>query len=205
MEQRTGRLYIVADTLSRLPIKDTKDLEAYWKLCSVDFDGEMNQSCHGETWLRKVNIVHAHIDSQEIEILNEGGKTKKFFAAAEFSKTQIEDETIATLIQLKKKIIALATSEKSKASNNVRRFLRDTEKMTLSDDDVLYRHTTDKQQLVLLKKLIPLVFTELQVKMRHLAQDLTEEETDSTGQRWKMMWGILYRRFAAVLKAKSHT
>ena len=146
----------------------------------------MNQSCHGETWFRKVNIVHAHIDSQEIEILNEGGKTKKFFAAAEFSKTQIEDKTIATLIQLKKKIIALATSEKSKASKNVRRFLRDTEKMTLSDDDVLYRHTTDKQQLVLLKKLIPLVFTELQVKMRHLAQDLTEE-TDSTGQRWKMM------------------
>ena len=31
-------------------------------------------------------------------------------------------------------------------------FFRDIEKMTLSDDDVLYRHTNDKQQLVLLKK-----------------------------------------------------
>ena len=137
MDQRTGRLYIVPDTLNRITFKDTKDLEAYWKLCCLCFAGEVNQSCHGQIWLHKVNTVHAHIDSQENEILNEGGKTKEFFSAAEFSKTQIEDETIATLIQLKRKKIPSATSEKSKASKNVRRFLRDLEKMTLSDDDVL--------------------------------------------------------------------
>ena len=68
----------------------------------------------------------------------------------------MEDETIARVIQLKRKSNVLATSEKIKASNKVRMFFRDMEKMTLSDDDVLYRHTNDKQQLVLLKKLIPL-------------------------------------------------
>ena len=68
----------------------------------------------------------------------------------------MEDETIARMIQLKRKSNVLATSEKIKASNKVRMFFRDMEKMTLSDDDVLYRHTNDKQQLVLLKKLIPL-------------------------------------------------
>ena len=68
----------------------------------------------------------------------------------------MEDETIARVIQLKRKSNVLATSEKIKASKKVRMFFRDMEKMTLSDDDVLYRHTNDKQQLVLLKKLIPL-------------------------------------------------
>ena len=80
----------------------------------------------------------------------------ELFAAAEFSKTQMEDETIARVIQLKRKSNVLATSEKIKASKKVRMFFRDMEKMNLSDGDVLYRHTNDKQQLVLLKKLIPL-------------------------------------------------
>ena len=43
---------VVADTLSRLLIRDTKDLEAYSQLCGVDevkaiFDGVVNQSCNG--------------------------------------------------------------------------------------------------------------------------------------------------------------
>ena len=50
--------------------------------------------------------------------------------------------------------------------------LRDMEKLTLGDDGVLFRYTTDKQQLVL-PKLIPLVFTELHVKMGHLGQGRT--------------------------------
>ena len=44
----------VADTLSRLPIRDAKDLEACLQLCCVNefksiFDGAVNQSCKGDT------------------------------------------------------------------------------------------------------------------------------------------------------------
>ena len=57
----------------------------------------------------------------------------------------MKDETIAKVIQLKREGIALTTSEKCKESKEVRMLLRDMEKLTLSDDGVLYRHTTDKQ------------------------------------------------------------
>ena len=50
--------------------------------------------------------------------------------------------------------------------------LRDMEKLTLGNDGVLFKYTTDKQQLVL-PKLIPLVFTELHTKMGHLGQGRT--------------------------------
>ena len=113
------------------------------------------------------------MENQENEILYEGGKIMEFFAAADFSNAQMEDETITKVIQLKRKGIALTTSEKSKEYKDVCMLLRDTEKVTLSDDGVLYRHTTDKQQLVLPEKLILIAFTELHVKMGHLGQDHT--------------------------------
>ena len=85
----------------------------------------------------------------------------------------MEDETIAKAIQLRAEGFALTTSEKSKESKEVWMLLRDMEKLTLSDDGVLHRHTTEKQQLILPKKLLPLVFTELYVKLGHLGQDRT--------------------------------
>ena len=60
---------IIADTLSRIPIRDIKSLEAYSQLCSVDevkaiFYVAVKQSCNRETWLPKVNIVHANMENQ---------------------------------------------------------------------------------------------------------------------------------------------
>ena len=40
-------------------------------------------------------------------------KAKEFFATADFSSPQMEDETIVKVIQLKREGIALTTSEKS--------------------------------------------------------------------------------------------
>ena len=54
------------------------------------------------------------MENQENEILYEGGKSKEFFAAVDFGKAQMDDETIAKVIQLKRESIALTTSEKSK-------------------------------------------------------------------------------------------
>ena len=51
--------------------------------------------------------------------------------------------------------------------------LRDMEKLTMVIMMVCGTDTTDEEQLILPKKLIPLVFTELHVKIRHLHQDHT--------------------------------
>ena len=64
--------------------------------------------------LSKINVVRVSMENQENELLYEERKTKKFFTTAEFSKSQMEDDTVSTVIQLKKKLIALTTSKKSK-------------------------------------------------------------------------------------------
>ena len=74
----------------------------------------------------------------------------------------MEDETLANVIELKRADIVLTTYEKSKESREVWMLVRDMEKLTLGNDDVLYRHTTDKKNwFPPKKKLITLVFTEL--------------------------------------------
>ena len=53
-------------------------------------------------------------------------------------------------------------------------FLRDFEKLFISKDDViLYRTIEERTQLVLPKKLLPLVFTEFHVNMGHLGKEKT--------------------------------
>lgn len=92
MDQWAGRLQyhdplqtcsrnVVADTLSSLPVRDIKDLEAYSQLCCVKevkaiFEGVVNQSCNAEAWLPKVNIIHGNMKDQGNEALYEGGQAK---------------------------------------------------------------------------------------------------------------------------------
>ena len=167
---------IVADTLSRLPINNVEDLQAFSGLCSVDevraiFDGVVNQAPNGETWLPKVNTINADL---ETELLSAEARSRESLTATDFNKFQSEDEVISRLIVLKNKGMTLNDIEKSKGSKEVRGFLRDFEKLFISkDDSILYRTTAERTQLVLQRKVVPLVFTELHVNMSHLGKDRT--------------------------------
>ena len=167
---------IVADTLSRLPINNVEDLQAFSGLCSVDevraiFDGVVNQAPNGETWLPKVNTIKADL---ETELLSAEARSRESLTATDFNKFQSEDEVISRLIVLKNKGMTLNDIEKSKRSKEVRGFLRDFEKLFISKDDgILYRTTAERTQLVLQRKVVPLVFTELHVNMSHLGKDRT--------------------------------
>ena len=167
---------IVADTLSRLPINNVEDLQAFSGLCSVDevraiFDGVVNQAPNGETWLPKVNTINADL---ETELLSAEARSRESLTATDFNKFQSEDEVISRLIVLKNKGMTLNDIEKSKGSKEVRGFLRDFEKLFISKDDgILYRTTAERTQLVLQRKVVPLVFTELHVNMSHLGKDRT--------------------------------
>ena len=65
---------VVADTLTRLPINNVEDLQAFSGLYSVDevraINGAVNQAQNGEAWLPKVNI-NADL---ETELLYTGGR-----------------------------------------------------------------------------------------------------------------------------------
>ena len=78
------------------------------------------------------------MENQENEILHEGVKGKECFAAADLSKNQMDDETIAKVIQPEGEGIALTTSEKSKEPKEVWMLFKDMEKLTLTNDGVLY-------------------------------------------------------------------
>ena len=165
---------VVADTLNRLPIYNVKDLQAFSGFCSVDefkaiFDGAMNQAQNGEVWLLKVNIINP---KSETELLYTGGRSRESLTRTDFSNFQSKDEVIFRLVDLENKGTTLNDAEKSKESREVRGFLRSLEKLLISKDDgILYRTTAGRAQLFLPKKLVPLVFTELQVSMGHLEKD----------------------------------
>ena len=167
---------IVADTLSRLPIKNVEDFQAFSGLCSVDevraiFDGAVNQTQNGETWLPRVNVINADL---ETELVYTGGRSRESLTRTDFSKFQSEDEVISRLNVLKNKGMKLNDVQKSKESKEVRDFVRDFQKLFISKDDgILYRTTAERTQLVSPKKLVPLVFTELHVNIGHLGKDRT--------------------------------
>ena len=131
----------------------------------------MNQAPNGETWLPKVNTINADL---ETELLSAEARSRESLTATDFNKFQSEDEVISRLIVLKNKGMTLNDIEKSKRSKEVRGFLRDFEKLFVSkDDSILYRTTAERTQLVLQRKVVPLVFTELHVNMSHLGKDRT--------------------------------
>ena len=110
------------------------------------------------------------MENQENEILYKGGKANERFDVADFTKSQMKDETKAKLIQLKREGIALTASEKKQRVQRSKDVFERFRKIDCSGHGVLYRHVTGKQQLVLLIKVIPPIFTELHVKMEHLCQ-----------------------------------
>ena len=83
----------------------------------------------------------------------------------------MEDETLANVIELKRADIVLSTYEKSKESREVWMLVRDMEKLTLGNDDVLYRHTTDKKNWFPPKKKTD--NTSFHRATGHLGQDCT--------------------------------
>ena len=129
----------------------------------------MNHAQNGEVWLLKVNIINPKL---ETELLYTGGRSRESLTTTDFSNFQSKDEVIFRLVDLENKGTTLNDAEKSKESREVRGFLRSLEKLLISKDDgILYRTTAERAQLFLPKKLVPLVFTELQVSMGHLEKD----------------------------------
>ena len=202
---------VMADTLSWLPISDVEDLQDFSGLCSVDevkaiFDGAVNQAQNGEAWLPKVIIINADL---ETELLYAGGRSRESLTITDFSKFQSEYEVISRVIDLKNKGTTLNDAEMSKESKEVRSFFRDFEKLFISKDDgILHRNTAERTQLVLRKKLVPLVFTELHVNMGHLGKNRTLELIRDRFSRPKMEDDVTHfvtKICSCVKRKKPHT
>ena len=154
----------MADILSRLPINNVENLQAFLGLCSVDevraiFYGAMNQTQNGKTRLSRVNITNADL---ETELLCTGGRPRQSLTVTDFSKGRVKMMSFSHWFIWRTNVPHLTMK---------RSFLIDFEKLLINKDDgILYRVKTEKTQLVLPKKLIPLVFTELHMNMVTLAK-----------------------------------
>ena len=87
---------VVADTFSRLPINNVEDFQAFSGLCFADefktiFNGAVNQTENGETWLPKVNIINADL---ETGLLYDGRRCRILLTTTDSSKFQSEDDAV---------------------------------------------------------------------------------------------------------------
>ena len=167
---------VVADILSWFTINNVEDIEVFWGLCSADkvraiFDGIVNHAQNREALVPKVNKINTDL---ETELLYTGGRSRKSLTTIDFSKLQSEDGVICILIDLQNKAVTLNGAEMSTKSKDASGFLRGFKKLFISKDNgILYRSTAERTHLVLPRKLVPLVFTELHVNMGQLGKDRT--------------------------------
>ena len=129
----------------------------------------MNHAQNREALVPKVNKINTDL---ETELLYTGGRSRKSLTTIDFSKLQSEDGVICILIDLQNKAVTLNGAEMSTKSKDASGFLRGFKKLFISKDNgILYRSTAERTHLVLPRKLVPLVFTELHVNMGQLGKD----------------------------------
>ena len=99
---------IVADSLSRYPLLQERNLERYSQHLNPDevksaFDAVVNQVENNETWVAAVNTINIVFRDIDNQILYYVGDQKATLASQNLAKNQAEKKWIQLIIQFKKK------------------------------------------------------------------------------------------------------
>ena len=144
-------------SLSRLP-KSSQDLEEYSQICSVEevraiFDGSLNQTNGEETWIPLINNITVKEEGEDNQLLYDATDKTIALTTQDLVKAQKEESWIKRLFEITKR---------HQCSNA----FKDTEKLEIDENYFLYKKIIgDRKQLILLKKLRPLVYVELHFKV----------------------------------------
>ena len=104
-------------------------------------DDAVNQAQNGEARLPKVNIIKADLETELLYTR----RSRESLTTTDFSKFQSKGDVMSRLIYLKNNVTTINNAEKNKESKEVRGFLRDFEKLFISnDDEILQRIITER-------------------------------------------------------------
>lgn len=167
VKYRPGKSNVDADTLSRLPL----DMEKYKMTCTEEFsdeavratwDGSQAAKLKDVAWVAALNI--ASPDSQQFQT------HLPTLSHDDLMRAQREDEAISKVIELKQSGSKLTDETCKMVTGVTRRLLHEWSRLHL-ENNLLYRQTNERKQLVLPEKYRVLVLKHLHNEMGHVGTE----------------------------------
>ncbi|XP_023201986.1 uncharacterized protein LOC111610961 [Xiphophorus maculatus] len=163
IKYRPGKTAIDADTLSRWPL----DIDTFMAECSEElsedtvcaaWEGSRRAQQRDVAWVAALNLSHPS------QTQFEGLQT---VSHDELVREQRKDPAIGKVVELKQQDKPLTEEERNKVDGHTRRLLREWGKLYL-ENDLLYRKTVSRQQLVLPATYKQTVLTHLHNNLNHV-------------------------------------
>ena len=168
IKYRPGKINIDADTLSRIPL----DMNSYVETCTE----ELSQEVLHATWdgsqaaKRKEVAWIVALYASSLDVIPQPRMTLPEISHDELAKAQREDPAIGEVIRLKETNAVLTDATRKSVSGLTRKILHEWNQLHL-EDEILYRRTTERKQLVLPVKYQPVALKHLHDNMGHVGTE----------------------------------
>jgi len=168
IKYRPGKSNVDADTLSRLPL----DMETYGMACTEEFsdeavratwDGSQAAKCKDVAWVAALNIYSPDLHKPPYSNL-------PTISHEDLVKAQREDQSINWIIELKASNIKLTDEIRKTVSGATQKLLHEWSRL-YQENDLLYRRTNERKQLVLPFKYRTLALKYLHNEMGHVGTE----------------------------------
>lgn len=163
IKYRPGKANIDADVLSRCPL----DIEALMKVCSEELSAEAvgavwegsRRAKQGDVaWVAALNLASSNPPIKE---------PLQSISHEKLVQEQRKDPAIGKIMEMKESSITPTEGDKDKFDTNTKRLLREWSRLHI-ENDLLYRKTTERKQLVLPAVYKQIALTHLHNNMGHV-------------------------------------
>ena len=175
VKYRPGKINVDADVLSRMP----STIEDMMQSCTSEISPDILQataaamSVDNNDLAPWIMCLPATVDLIDIDqqITKQDHSVLNTITPRDILQAQQHDPVIAPALRFKLNGTKPSKAEILNASPDFRILMRDWDKLYISQEGILYRKTSDNNQLLLPKKFHPLVYQELHCEMGHLSSE----------------------------------